>query len=108
MFFGLGWPALIALLLVIEPEPAMDMVPPVWVELLGLGFFMAVLGAMVTAAARSPLAARWSVGAGAALLALAVSCPASGHHSLTASWWLIQLGAAAAMIAASAKVALRR
>ncbi len=96
-----AWVAFIALAIAIEPAPARpETAQPLWAGL----WEMAMLGALV--ATGVGLARRRRAGftasaiAGGIALLGAVMCPASGHHSVGA-WWFVQMAGFAALGAVS-------
>ena len=102
VLFGLGWPAVIAASMALEPAPAeAEAEAPLWASLVALALLFAVFGTVAEAARRRPQAAAWSLALGVIVLGLSVSCPASGHHTAIGGWWFTQLGLAAGMTAAS-------
>ena len=109
---GLGWPAVYALCLVLEPRPdgrnaeQLGAVAGVLAELGGLAVFAALVATGVTAARRSRRATAWGLAAGGVLAAMVVACPASGHHAL-GGWWLAQMALVGGMLAVTVRSQIR-
>ena len=110
---GLGWPAVYALCLVLEPRPdgpqaeQLGAVAGTLAELGSLALFAALVATGVTAASRSLRARGWGLAAGGVLATMVVACPASGHHAL-GGWWLGQVALVGGMLAVTAASLLRR
>ena len=88
---ALMWPVTYSIALALEPAPAnphaMD---PAWVVGLGVLFMLGWLSTAVLAITHHPRAPKAAFLTGVPILALAVSCPVSGHHHLGA-WWFAQM-----------------
>lgn len=101
---ALGWPVVVAVGVLIEPAPdgpGADATAPLAIEAASFLVFVAIVATIATAVRRRPSAALWSAGAGSVALAVAVSCPASGHHAY-APWWYAELAMVAGMLWVSA------
>lgn len=101
---ALGWPAVVALSMLLEPAPdgpGAETSAPLAVELASFVTFVAIVATIVAALRRRRTAALWSAGAGSVALALSLSCPVSGHHAY-AAWWYAELAMIAAMLWVSA------
>ncbi len=101
---ALGWPVVVAIGVLIEPDadgPAAEATAPLAVEVASFVVFVAIVATITTAVRRRRSAALWSAGAGSVALALALSCPASGHHAY-APWWYAELAMVAGMLWVSA------
>jgi hypothetical protein len=57
---------------------------------------------------RRAIGAGGSLVAGVAMLAGAIACPVSGHHTGVGLWWFYELAGAATLIALSLKALPRR
>jgi hypothetical protein len=93
-----AWIAVLAVALAGTPA-AQNVTPPLWVDVVLFGFFIALAGAAV-AARRAPL---WgfvgSTVAGALGTVLGVACRATEHH--TGGWWIYETASFAALAALS-------
>lgn len=101
---ALGWPAVVAVGMAIEPAPdgpTADAAAPLAVELAAFVVFVSIAATIAAAVRRRPSAALWSAGAGSVALGLSLSCPLSGHHSY-AAWWYAELAMIAGMLWVSA------
>ncbi len=103
-FVGLSWYALFAISAAIEPESSHE------VPVIGLVLGVALLGAMLAAGIGLAMRRRWGIvaalGASVLLLASAVACPTTGHHTI-GTWWYFQMVCSFAAVGVSA-TALRR
>jgi hypothetical protein len=90
-----GWTAFFLGVLLFEPAPTADMHTPLWGDVLVGGFLLV----LVAAALLGPSFVRFGFAAatagGVLGMAVAVACRVTGHHLGT--WWLLELGAAAAL-----------
>ncbi|HEX2044303.1 MAG TPA: hypothetical protein VHF23_01610 [Gaiellaceae bacterium] len=97
---AVGWTIFFVGVLLFEPASSDSVHTPLWGDLLVGGF---VLTLMAAALLGSPFArfgfAAATVG-GVLGMAVAVACRATGHH--LGAWWLLELGAAAALTALAA------
>ena len=104
---GLAWVVVLTVALVLEPAAAdPDAADPRWAAALfgALTVALAAAGAGLVRGRRAGLLAG-TVAGGLALLGAAL-CPASGHHTVGA-WWYLQMAGFAALVGATL-VALRR
>ena len=103
-FVGLSWYALFAISAAIEPESSHE------VPVIGLVLGVALLGAMLAAGIGLAMRRRWGIvaalGASVLLLASAVACPTTGHHTI-GTWWYFQMVCSFAAVGVSG-AALRR
>ena len=101
---GLSWYALFALGSAVEPETS-NAVP-----VIGVVLGVALLGAMLAMGIGLAACRRWglvaALGASGLLLASAVACPTTGHHTI-GTWWFFQMACSFAAVGVSV-VALRR
>lgn len=105
---GVGWVAVFALAIAVEPAPAdPNAAEPLWASILGLALIGA-LGAMAAGLARRQrIGLVASVVAGGLALVATTMCPASGHHAGIGAWWFVQMVGFTALVGASL-VGLRR
>jgi len=101
---GLSWYALFAVSAAIEPETSNS------VPVIGVILGVALLGAMLATGIGLAACRRWglvaALGASVLLLASAVACPTTGHHTI-GTWWFFQMACSFAAVGISV-VALRR
>jgi hypothetical protein len=101
---GLTWYVLFAISTAVEPETSHA------VPLIGLVLGVALLGAMFATAFGLAMRRRWglvaALGASGLLLASAVACPTTGHHTI-GTWWFVQMACSFAAVGVSV-VGLRR
>jgi hypothetical protein len=101
---GVSWYALFAIGTAVEPETSHA------VPVIGVVLGAALLGAMLATAIGLAMCRRWglvaALGASVLLLASAVACPTTGHHTIGA-WWYLQMACSFAAVGVSV-VALRR
>ncbi|MCJ7437858.1 MAG: hypothetical protein MUP97_08870 [Acidimicrobiia bacterium] len=101
---GLSWYALFAASAAVEPETS-NAVP-----VIGLVLGVALLGAMLATGIGLAACRRWglvaALGASVLLVASAVACPTTGHHTI-GTWWFFQMACSFAAVGVSV-VALRR
>lgn len=62
------------------PEPALS-----WLDLIAVAGLVTIVAAVVTIARGTQRAAWYGVSAGVCMVALTITCPASGHHQV--GWW---------------------
>ncbi|MEO7836923.1 MAG: hypothetical protein ABIS21_04710 [Acidimicrobiales bacterium] len=99
---GASWIAVYTLAILLEPRSAdAQASDPLW----AVALFMALIGALsatgVGLARRQRLGLVASVGAAGLALGAAVMCPVSGHHEGIGSWWFLQMGGFASLMAVS-------
>jgi hypothetical protein len=103
-FVGLSWYALFAISAAIEPESSHE------VPVIGLVLGVALLGAMLATGIGLVSRRRWglvaALGASVLLLASAVACPTTGHHTI-GTWWYFQMTCSFAAVGLTT-AALRR
>jgi peptidoglycan/LPS O-acetylase OafA/YrhL len=103
-FVGISWYALFALSAAIEPESSHE------VPVIGLVLGVALLAAMLATGIGLASRRRWglvaALGASVLLLASAVACPTTGHHTI-GTWWYFQMACSFAAVGLTT-VALRR
>ena len=94
----LAWSwALVLLSLLFEPAPPPGTPYPGWAYALSAGFLLVLGGAAVAALRGAPRAALGAAcAAGGLLVAIAISCRATEHH--TGAWWAYELGASVALL----------
>ena len=101
---GVSWYVLFALGSAVEPETS-NAVP-----VIGVVLGVALLGAMLAMGIGLAACRRWglvaALGASGLLLASAVACPTTGHHTI-GTWWFFQMACSFAAVGVSV-VALRR
>lgn len=101
---GISWYALFALSAAVEPESSHD------VPIIGLVLGVALLGAMLATGIGLAMTRRWglvaALGASVLLLASAVACPTTGHHTI-GTWWYLQMACSFAAVGLTT-TALRR
>ena len=101
---GVSWYVLFALGSAVEPETS-NAVP-----VIGVVLGVALVGAMLTMGVGLAACRRWglvaALGASGLLLASAVACPTTGHHTI-GTWWFFQMACSFAAVGVSV-VALRR
>ena len=101
---GVSWYVLFALGSAVEPETS-NAVP-----VIGVVLGVALLGAMLTMGVGLAACRRWglvaALGASGLLLASAVACPTTGHHTI-GTWWFFQMAFSFAAVGVSV-FALRR
>jgi hypothetical protein len=84
-------PALLEACIALEPAPTNpDAGLPVVAVLLGYALVATWLGAAVTGLARRPAAFGWAAGGAALAVVSALACPATGHHTAVAGWWVAE------------------
>ena len=81
--------AMVVLLAVSPPAPAGE-TQPLLFELMGLGFWVALIGGVVAAIAGSSTVGRWALGAIGILAVGQVACGLGGHGSLGDGWFAAQ------------------
>jgi hypothetical protein len=98
---GIGWPLAYIVAVAIEPAPTHpEAAPAVLATVASLALMVALWSTVFAAAHRQPSAALGGAITGAIAVAMTVTCPASGHHTLGA-WWFGQLALTAGMLAVS-------
>ena len=101
---GISWYVLFAISTAVEPETSHA------VPVIGMVLGVALLGAMLATAIGLAMCRRWglvaALGASVLLVASAVACPTTGHHTIGA-WWFLQMACSFAAVGVSV-VALRR
>jgi hypothetical protein len=100
------WPALLVALAVFEPAPAPNVQIPLWAEIVGDVFLLALLAGIISRFAAGPrLALGFFAATGGMGMALGIACRTSGHH--TGSWWALETAVFSALtLAALAGLAL--
>jgi peptidoglycan/LPS O-acetylase OafA/YrhL len=102
LLVAVAWVVLLAVGIAVEPPPTNpNAVDPWFVSALAT----LLLGALLTTLAGLWMRRRWSLAvslAAAGMLVLStVLCPVSGHHTGVGGWWVVQLGCAMGLVAAS-------
>ena len=104
-----AWAVIFSTAVAVEPPPANPNAPePLIGVILGMVLFAAWTAMVVGLAGRRAMGAWGSLAAGATMLAAAVACPISGHHSSVGLWWFYELAGAATLIALSLRALPRR
>jgi hypothetical protein len=95
------WPALLVALAVFEPAPAPNVQIPVWAEVVGDVFLLALLAGIIArfAAAGPRPALGFFAATGGMGMALGIACRTSGHH--TGSWWAVETAVFSALTLAA-------
>ena len=94
------WPALLVALTVFEPAPAPNVQIPVWAEVVGDVFLLALLAGIIARFAAGPrLALGFFAATGGMGMALGIACRTSGHH--TGSWWAVETAVFSALTLAA-------
>jgi hypothetical protein len=92
---AVGWVAFVVGVMILEPAPDPHATTPLWGHLVVAGWMLGLLAAAFT----GPLFARFGFAAatvaGVLGMAISVACRTTGHHP--GSWWLVELGATAAL-----------
>lgn len=104
---ALAWLATMVVLLGFEPTPS-EVTPPLWADLVVTVFFLALATSAFAALTRHGRVALWaSLGAASVGLLLGWACRATAHH--IGSWWLVEVGIFAGLLAlTAASLAARR
>jgi hypothetical protein len=85
-------PALLEACIALEPAPTNpDAGVPLVAVLLGYALLVTWLGAAVAGLARRPIAFGWAAGGAALAVVSTLACPATGHHTAVAGWWVGEL-----------------
>lgn len=91
---ALCWPVVTAVCVALEPAATGD--GGVLAQIVGMVFFVTLIGAVSSAVGRAPSAIAWSYAAGAGIVGMTAACPLSAHHATVGAWWAGQWAAAAA------------
>jgi hypothetical protein len=95
-----GWVAFMVGVLLFEPAPDPHAATPLWGQLVVAGWALALLAAAATGPLGPRLGFAVATGAGVLGVVISVACRTTGHHP--GSWWLVELGATAALTALAA------
>jgi hypothetical protein len=92
---GWGWAAFVIGVMLFEPAPDPHAVTPLWGNLVVAGWALALLAAAFAGPALPRVGFAVATVAGALGMVISVACRTTGHHP--SSWWLVELGATAAL-----------
>ena len=92
-----GWIAFVVGVMLFEPAPDPHAATPLWGNLVVAGWALALLAAAATGPALPRLGFAAATVAGGLGIVISVACRTTGHHP--SSWWLVELGATAALTA---------
>ena len=90
-----GWVAFVVGVMLFEPAPDPHAATPLWGNLVVAGWALVLLAAAAAGPALARLGFAAATIAGALGIVISVACRTTGHHP--GSWWLVELGATAAL-----------
>jgi hypothetical protein len=99
---GAGWPLLLIVATALAPEAAdPEAVPGLIDMVVTMAVMLGLLGTISAAVSRHPSALLWSAGLGLVWVAMAITCPLSGHHDAVGWQWYGDLAASSGLLLVS-------
>jgi hypothetical protein len=94
-WIALAWLLFILGMMIFEPSPSPEATIPLWGTLVLAGNLLALVAAALAGPASPRLGFGAATLAGAIGVAISIGCRTTAHHP--GSWWLVELGATAAL-----------